>query len=82
MQPFVKAVQTSTYETESQSPYGAMWFATGAREPYGRGGLFAVAIPLRGYVVCNIWSHPQVALTFVGASQSPYGAMWFATLPP
>ncbi len=37
---------------KSQSPYGAMWFAT------VRGILLAipkavVAIPLRGYVVCN-----------------------------
>ena len=121
----------STYM--SQSPYGAMWFATPPRVGNGplhqrkgrnpltglcglqpeecllvllgaQGGLVAiplrgyvvcnmksldgswppwkrVAIPLRGYVVCNpgtwrpnIWGRP--------GSQSPYGAMWFATLPP
>jgi hypothetical protein len=28
MQPFVKVVQTSTYETKSQSPYGAKPSAT------------------------------------------------------
>ncbi len=37
----------------SQSPYGAMWFATeGVLE--GRQAFpLPVAIPLRGYVVCN-----------------------------
>ncbi len=39
---------------ESQSPYGAKWFATlGKGRPGGGQGGPQVAIPLRGYVVCN-----------------------------
>ncbi len=38
----------------SQSPYGAKWFATqGAQGLRARMGV-EVAIPLRGYVVCNL----------------------------
>ena len=37
-----------------------------------------VAIPLRGYVVCNL--DPPIANRLLHfESQSPYGAMWFAT---
>ncbi len=116
---------------ESQSPYGAMWFAThmeveevlgysrvASRNPLtGLCGLqqirvradkgprlAEVAIPLRGYVVCNLSGAPspsararrrnpltglcglqrkmtrleQILEKALG-SQSPYGAMWFAT---
>ena len=115
-------------EVPSQSPYGAMWFATGppsrpgpgvehsrnpltrlcglqpfpprpspAKKPPGvaiplrgyvvcnfirgffRFGLPRVAIPLRGYVVCN-WESSHSVLTPSLKSQSPYGAMWFATI--
>ena len=39
-----------------------------------------VAIPLRGYVVCNLKSACSSSWGRKGASsQSPYGAMWFAT---
>ena len=38
---------------ESQSPYGAMWFATPEGRRCPRLPHEAVAIPLRGYVVCN-----------------------------
>ncbi len=117
------------HEPPSQSPYGAMWFATkkwrvhndpwevaiplrgyvvcnkcpregatrertpcrnpltglcglqrelrGLLQPHFR---LPVAIPLRGYVVCN--SHrlpPAVPGGPRLQSQSPYGAMWFAT---
>ncbi len=38
----------------SQSPYGAMWFATWSRPAWTAGSPTSpVAIPLRGYVVCN-----------------------------
>jgi hypothetical protein len=40
-----------------------------------------VAIPLRGYVVCNAGSGGGPR-HLEDPSQSPYGAMWFATLPP
>ena len=67
-------------KSESQSPYGAMWFATASKSPTERGLGYAVAIPLRGYVVCN-----QLQKDLYGRktrmSQSPYGAMWFATSP-
>ncbi len=54
LQPTVDGADIVWYEEESQSPYGAMWFATA---PGGgccerRAGA-VVAIPLRGYVVCN-----------------------------
>ncbi len=65
---------------KSQSPCGAMWFAT--CEMYAIGGHvhIGVAIPLRGYVVCN--ETGGVTAIFVrtrNSSQSPCGAMWFAT---
>ena len=47
----------TTYTALSQSPYGAMWFATGLRFGRHRGGGWRVAIPLRGYVVCNWRGH-------------------------
>ena len=46
----------------SQSPYGAMWFATVALELVKLAGFIAVAIPLRGYVVCNLSSHTSLLL--------------------
>ncbi len=62
----------------SQSPYGAMWFATQVGLACARGSS-GVAIPLRGYVVCNA-NASRVATPGEGlGSQSPYGAMWFAT---
>ncbi len=39
--------------SQSQSPYGAMWFATPLRAGQGVPCVHEVAIPLRGYVVCN-----------------------------
>ncbi len=88
----------------SQSPYGAMWFAT-AKALAGAVRLtWEVAIPLRGYVVCNPKAsapgtpggpsgrNPLTGLCglqlmeavreerlVLSSSQSPYGAMWFAT---
>ena len=41
-----------------------------------------VAIPLRGYVVCNLSRLRCRGVPQGRESQSPYGAMWFATLPP
>ncbi len=46
-------------------------------EVFGEG--FIVAIPLRGYAVCNSYSGGLPRLTLQLVSQSPYGAMWFAT---
>ena len=89
----------------SQSPYGAMWFATKtATTPSSCWWRKNVAIPLRGYVVCNIFNRVDGLLKAKGVaiplrgyvvcnedprrrgscaslrrSQSPYGAMWFAT---
>ena len=92
--------------TMSQSPYGAMWFATLTSSPRGTcSGCWSrnpltglcglqpedlcgsqryqglqVAIPLRGYVVCNmrVFGNERPIVMW---SQSPYGAMWFATSP-
>ena len=45
----------------------------------GGGERHEVAIPLRGYVVCNdIYYGPSYSFE-QKQSQSPYGAMWFAT---
>jgi hypothetical protein len=63
----------------SQSPYGAMWFATVILGNAFSLNMLPVAIPLRGYVVCNTLlglAFPRFGTTM---SQSPYGAMWFAT---
>ncbi len=45
-------VKVAGWVIESQSPYGAMWFATGPSRGLD-GKAHPVAIPLRGYVVCN-----------------------------
>ena len=67
-----------SYPMGSQSPYGAMSFATWClrtgKGPHGG----TVAIPLRGYVVCNPTLRAR-AKAAAKASQSPYGAMSFAT---
>ncbi len=64
---------------KSQSPCGAKWFATVGEDTRALAHFFGVAIPLRGYVVCNkvrkLTEHPA----FLKLSQSPYGARWFAT---
>jgi len=39
-----------------------------------------VAIPLRGYVVCNLIEEEWTITPDVLQSQSPYGAKWFATV--
>ncbi len=67
---------------ESQSPYGAMRFATSERERPVDRQVGHVAIPLRGYAVCNLESGHRKEVANVVRSQSPYGAMRFATLPP
>ncbi len=63
----------------SQSPYGAMWSATRVDRDSYRGRSRPVAIPLRGYVVCNEGVRGYSAHLVV-LSQSPYGAMWSATV--
>ncbi len=79
LQPPVKARRRTKAQAASQSPYGAMWFATHL-PGWRRASERLVAIPLRGYVVCN---RPPKAETVQArcepGSQSPYGAMWFAT---
>ncbi len=63
---------------ESQSPYGAKWFATFSRRAIANMHSSEVAIPLRGYVVCN-WAEWLRNNPGWEVSQSPYGAKWFAT---
>ena len=50
-----------------------LWGAWPGSEPH------EVAIPLRGYVVCNEYRTPPASMWSHPRSQSPYGAMWFAT---
>ena len=64
----------------SQSPYGAKRFATSEIQELERAwAVLAVAIPLRGYVVCNSKAFARVNGVAI-KSQSPYRAKWFATL--
>jgi hypothetical protein len=72
----------------SQSPYGAMWFATFS--PDLRPTFYRVAIPLRGYVVCNLlmtevkWGLTPVAIPlrgYVVCNSTPL-RMPFWTAPP
>ena len=62
----------------SQSPYGAMWFATHEADADGR-ALQDQSHPLTG--LCGLQRDFILWLARTGyKSQSPYGAMWFATL--
>ena len=66
------------YWEVSQSPYGAKWFATSTTSTRRKSLSGQVAIPLRGYVVCNLTT-AKIADGAVTMSQSPHGAKWFAT---
>ncbi len=51
--PYLRKLAWTARSRSSQSPYGAMWFATQDRVLPGGALGKGVAIPLRGYVVCN-----------------------------
>ncbi len=65
----------------SQSPYGAKWFATAHHLLLPGAPQEPVAIPLRGYVVCNLERNGKEVDRVAIKSQSPYGAKWLATQP-
>ncbi len=79
MQLRAAQVRGNHVHAASQSPYGAKWFATRGGGLDGPGGLPGVAIPLRGYVVCNEDLAAILDAAKVALSQSPHGAKWVAT---